>query len=146
MKVEKATKGSVLGTILLVGGSCIGAGMLGLPVPSAMAGFIPSTFMFVLSCFFMIVTGLLLLETTLAFEGEVNLITMADKTLGKEAKTLVFILFGFLFYSIMVAYSSGSGALFSDFCARALGFRPYEWVGGGLFNLIFGCLVFIGTG
>lgn len=143
---EEKSKGSVLGTILLVGGSCIGAGMLGLPVPSAMAGFIPSTLMFVLSCLFMISTGLLLLETTLAFKGPVNLISMAGRTLGKNAKALVFFLFGFLFYSILVAYSSGSGALFSDFCEALFGMRPYEWVGGGLFNLIFGALVYIGTG
>lgn len=145
MDHEKNSKGSVLGTILLIGGSCIGAGMLGLPVPSSMAGFIPSTVMFILSCLFMMATGLLLLETTLAFEGDVNLITLADKTLGKKARAFVFFLFGFLFYSILVAYSAGSGALFSDFVEGIFGFRPYEWIGGGLFNLIFGWMVFIGT-
>src|SRR5947199_691369 len=114
--MEKTSKkGSVLGSILLIGGSCIGAGMLGLPIPSAMAGFWPSAITLVLSCFYMIVTGLLLLETVIAFEGNVNLITMAKMTLGNQAKAVVFLLFGFLFYSILVAYSAGSNALFTDF-------------------------------
>jgi len=138
-------KGSVLGTILLIGGSCIGAGMLGLPIPSALTGFFPSTVMLLLSCLFMIATGLLLLETTLSLPGEVNLITAADKTLGRGAKTIIFLLFGFLFYSIMVAYSSGSGALFAEFTEQLTGLRPPDFVGGGLFNLIFGALVLVGT-
>lgn len=145
-ELKGSRQGSVIGTILLIGGSCIGAGMLGLPLSSAMTGFWPSTLMFVLTCLFMVSTGVLLLETTLFFKGEVNLITMADVTLGKGAKRTVFALFIFLFYSLIVAYSAGSGALFADFCEQIFGVRPGEWIGGALFNLLFGLLVFIGTG
>lgn len=145
-EANSCKKGSVLGTILLIGGSCIGAGMLGLPLSSAMTGFWPSTLMFILTCLFMVATGILLLETTLFFGGEVNLITMADRTLGSIAKKAVFVLFIFLFYSLMVAYSAGSGALFADFAEQITGSRPGEWLGGALFNLLFGFLVFIGTG
>lgn len=145
-ELKGSRQGSVIGTILLIGGSCIGAGMLGLPLSSAMTGFWPSTLMFILTCLFMVSTGVLLLETTLYFKGEVNLISMADRTLGKGAKRAVFALFIFLFYSLIVAYSAGSGALFADFCEQILGARPGEWVGGALFNLLFGFLVFMGTG
>src|SRR5947209_2220873 len=42
--------GKLLGSILLIAGCCIGAGMLGLPVLSGYAGFVPASFIFVFSC------------------------------------------------------------------------------------------------
>ena len=38
--------GSVLGGMLLIAGSCIGAGMLGLPILTGLSGLMPSLFMF----------------------------------------------------------------------------------------------------
>ena len=46
-----AHQGKLLGGILLVAGCCIGAGMLGLPVLSAQAGFKPSVVMFLFAGF-----------------------------------------------------------------------------------------------
>lgn len=59
-------EGSLLGGILLIAGSCIGAGMLALPVITGIAGFSPSVVMFLLAWLFMTGTGLLLLEANLA--------------------------------------------------------------------------------
>ncbi|NGX44712.1 MAG: hypothetical protein K1060chlam3_00887, partial [Candidatus Anoxychlamydiales bacterium] len=42
MKKLKFQPGSVLGGMLLIAGSCIGAGMLGLPVLLGLTGFFPS--------------------------------------------------------------------------------------------------------
>lgn len=39
-------RGSVLGGMLLIAGSCIGAGMLGLPIVTGLSGFFPSLAMF----------------------------------------------------------------------------------------------------
>jgi tyrosine-specific transport protein len=38
--------GSIFGGVLLIAGSCIGAGMLGLPIITGIAGFFPSLLMF----------------------------------------------------------------------------------------------------
>ncbi len=46
MQTHPINKNNLLGGILLIAGCCIGAGMLGLPVLSALAGFTPSLFMF----------------------------------------------------------------------------------------------------
>ena len=35
-------KGSVIGGMLLITGSCVGAGMLGLPIVTGLVGFFPS--------------------------------------------------------------------------------------------------------
>lgn len=99
--------------ILLIIGCCIGAGMIGLPVMSALAGFMPSMLAMAISYFFATSTGLLLLEATLWFDKKVNLISLAGFALGKFGKVLTFSLFAFLFYSLFVAYIDGGGLLFS---------------------------------
>jgi tyrosine-specific transport protein len=119
--------------------------MLGLPVSSAMAGFVPSTLMFVLSWAFMMVTGLLLLEVNLYFREDVNLITMADKTLGKFGQGTAWFLFLFLFYSIMVAYSAGSGELIADFVEETTKIVIPAWAGSLIFVGLFGLIVYFGT-
>src|ERR1700733_232103 len=105
--------GSLPGAILLISGCCIGAGMLGLPVLSALAGFVPSLCMFLLSWLFMTATALLLLEVNLQFKEEVNIVSMAEKTLGLPGKLAAWGCFLFLFYAIGVAYLAGSGDLIS---------------------------------
>lgn len=108
-------KGSVFGAVLLVAGCSIGAGMLGIPVVSALAGFVPSLILSILCWLYMCVTGLLLLEVNLSFKEEVSLISIAEKYLGSIGKALTWGLFLYLFYSILVAYVSGTGALMNDF-------------------------------
>ncbi len=112
--ISKPKESSVLGSILLIIGCCIGAGMIGLPVMSALAGFLPSTLAMLVSYLFATSTGLLLLEATLWFDKKVNLISLAGFALGKFGKVLVFCLFSFLFYSLFVAYIDGGGQLFSE--------------------------------
>ncbi len=138
-------EGSLLGGILLVAGCCTGAGMLGLPVLSAAAGFIPSLILFVLCWLFMAATGLLLLEVNLLFQEEVSIISMTGKTLGRIGQTFSWICFLFLFYSLMVAYTAGCGVLVTDFVAALTGKIVPNWIGGLAFNLLFGLFVFFGT-
>lgn len=143
--IQTARSGSVLGGILLVSGCCIGAGMLGLPVLSALAGWQPSVVMFVLSWIFMLCTGLLLLEVNLWFNDDVNIVSMAKRTLGSVGQAVAWIVFLFLFYSLMVAYISGSGELFADFFEQTTSILIPAWVGSIFFSMILGILLFIGT-
>lgn len=142
---ESQHRGSVIGSMLLIAGSCIGAGMLGLPVSTAMAGFQPSVAMFLLSWLFMMSTGLLMLEVNLFFKEDVNLVTMAGRTLGKVGQGLAWFLFLFLFYSIMVAYSAGSGELIADFLDDALSISIPRWAGSIVFVGAFGVIIYYGT-
>src|SRR5579883_1014954 len=104
-------KGSPFGATLLISGCCIGAGMIGLPVVSAAAGFLPSTIAMLLAYSFTTVTGLLLLEATLWFDRKVNLLSIAEFALGKAGKCIVGCLFLFLFYSLCVAYLDAGAQL-----------------------------------
>ena len=135
---------SVLGGILLVAGCSIGAAMLGLPVLSASSGLIPSSLLFIACWLFMMTTGLLALEVNLWFEREVNYISMARETLGKGGRAAAWLLYLFLFYSLMVAFVSGSGSLFSGFL-EDFGRELPPWQGSLLFLLLFGTLVYRGT-
>lgn len=138
--------GNLIGGILLVAGCCIGAGMLGLPVLSAMAGFKPSVVLFLISWLFMCCTGLLLLEVTLWFKDEVNVVSMAERTLGIFGKCIAWAVFLFLFFSLLVAYVSASGELFSDYVEGVFSVHVPQWLGSLTMSLFFGVMIYLGMG
>jgi ABC-type Na+ efflux pump permease subunit len=65
--------GHVVGGTLLISATTIGVGMLGLPVATGPGGFMPATFIYLLTWFFMLCTGLLLLEVCTWMPNEANL-------------------------------------------------------------------------
>ena len=142
---QSSKEGSALGAILLIAGCCIGAGMLGLPVMSALGGFKPSLCMFFLSWLYMTTTALLLLEVNLSFSHEVSIISMADKTLGIAGKAVAWLCYAFLFYALGVAYIAGSGELLADFILSTAGAEIPNWVGSLFVSLLFGMFVYLGT-
>lgn len=133
------------GAVLLIAGCCIGAGMLGLPLVIAAAGFIPSSLAFIACWIFMAATGLLLLEANLWFGEGIHLMTLAERTLGKSAKVFVTLCFGFLFYCLLVAYLGGGGELISEFLAHYVGFEMQPFYGTIALVLIFGVVLYKGT-
>lgn len=133
------------GAILLIAGCCIGAGMLGLPLVIAAAGFVPSSLAFIACWIFMASTGLLLLEANLWFEEGIHLMTLAERTLGKAAKVFVTLCFGFLFYCLLVAYLGGGGELIAEFLTHYFGFELNPFSGSLALVIIFGIVLYKGT-
>ncbi len=131
--------GSLFGGILLTAGSCIGAGMLALPIVTGLAGFFPSLLLFFLAWLFMTLTGLLLVEVTGTFSHQVNMNSMMARTLGKWGQIASWFLYLFLFYSLLVAYISGSGSLVSGV------FPISTWQASIFFVILFGTIVLFGT-
>lgn len=109
-----------LGATLLITGCCIGAGMIGLPVMSVLAGFLPSSLAMLFCYLFTTATGLFVLEATLWFNHPVNLPSIVEHTLGRFGKYITFSLFLFLFYCLFVAYLDGGGTLFADLLSSLL--------------------------
>lgn len=136
---------SLVGATLLITGCCIGAGMIGLPVVSAAAGFIPSTVAMILCYFFATTTGLLLVEAVFWFDHKVHLISMAEFALGKAGKWIAWTFFLFLFYCLFVAYIDGGGRLFTDLLSSLLGSSLPREVGVFLCVFIVGAVVYVGT-
>lgn len=138
-------KGSVLGGMLLIAGSCIGAGMLGLPIVTGLSGFFPSLAMFFCAWLFMTSTALLLVEVNGWFSRQVNLLTMTSHALGKWGKGVCWVTYLFLFYALLVAYISGIGSLFGTFFKGSLQLSFPAWAGSLLFVVLFGWIVYLGT-
>ncbi len=140
-----AKEGSVVGGILLIAGSCIGAGMLGLPIQTGISGFTPSLFLFFLSCLFMTTTALLLIEVNGWFPHRANLLTMAKNTVGPIGKHVCWITYLFLFYALLVAYISGCGNLSTTILQNSFSISLPVWVSSLFFALLFGSVVYFGT-
>jgi tyrosine-specific transport protein len=138
-------QGSVIGGMLLIAGSCIGAGMLGLPIITGISGFFPSLAMFFCGWLFMTSTALLLVEVNGWFSRQVNLLTMAEHALGKWGKGLCWITYLFLFYALLVAYISGIGSLCGTFFKFSFHVVFPEWIGSLIFVWIFGWVIYLGT-
>lgn len=137
--------GSVVGGILLVAGSCIGAAMLGLPVLTGCAGFIPAQVMFLVAWVYMVATGLLLLEVNLWYGGHVSIISMVQNTLGKFGASVAWVTYALLFYAIMIALIAGSGAICSNYLSHYLGLSLSPEASGIVITALFGLLVWKGT-
>lgn len=120
---------SVYGATMLITGCCIGAGMIGFPVKTALAGFLPSTVAMVFCYLFTTITGLLILEATLWFDQKVSFSTIVESTLGKKGKYLTLLLFLALFYSLSVAYLDASGIIFSDIFSSLTGYVVPKSIG-----------------
>lgn len=139
------SKGQWIGGVLLITGSCIGAGMLALPIITGIAGFIPSLLVFLIAWGFMTITGLLLVEVTSSFRIRVNIVSMAERAFGYPGKVIAWILYLFLFYSLLVAYISGSSQLTSVYVHQFLSRYFPSWIGAVFFTLGFGILAYRGT-
>lgn len=137
--------GSMIGGILLIGGSCVGAGMLALPILTGLSGFFPSMTMLFCAWAFMTITGLLMVEVNSWFKTQVNIVSMAGHTLGQFGRVLSWGLYLFLFYSLLVAYISGSGSLASTYFDIYLSMKLPSWVGSILFVAVFGSIAYMGT-
>ena len=129
--------------ILLVAGTSIGGGMLALPILTGQLGFIPSLFVYLACWLFMAATGLLFLEITLWMGGEANIVSMAERTLGRWGKSAAWGLYLFLFYCLTLAYIVGAGELIVDLLRGWIPLQP--WQGQLLFLLLFAPPVSMGA-
>lgn len=138
------TVGSTFGCALLIVGCCIGAGMLGMPVLTATAGFIPTSAALVLCSAFMLVTGLLLVEATLWYPRGANLLSLAQQALGRYGQLVVWLCFTFLFYCLSVAYLIGCRDVVGE-ALRQLKIPAADNIALFSTTFVVGLLVYCGT-
>ena len=138
-------KGNVFGATMLVAGTCIGGGMLALPVATGAAGFIPSTFMMLLGWAFMTTTALFLAEVNLWMPPGSHFVTMAGRFLGPLGKAVSWILYLFMGYASLVAYTAGGGELFVGGFEKLFGLVIDKNLAFLFFVLIFGFIIYLGN-
>lgn len=133
--------GHLVGGTLLIAGTTIGVGMLALPVVTGPGGFWPAIMIYLVCWLFMLCTGLLMLEVCLKMPKNSNLITMADRLLGKTGKNLCWVVYLFLFVTIMIAHVAGGGNILTEITGGAL---P-PWLAMIIYVLVFSPIVYLGT-
>jgi tyrosine-specific transport protein len=112
--------GHVFGGTLLIAGTMVGVGMLALPVATGEGGFFPALVIYLFCWLFMLSTGLLLLEVCTWMPKDANLITMAHRLLGPVGKSICWVVYLFLFVTIMIAHVVGGGAVLGEICGCSL--------------------------
>lgn len=135
----------LIGGILLVSGTTIGAGMLALPIVTGFSGFWPSVLFLIAYWFYMTFTAFLMLEVNLWMEEHANLITMAKKTLGQGGKVLAWIIYLFLLYTLTTAYLAGGGPILLEAFQTLTGWEFPSWLAPFPLLLVFGFFVYQGA-
>lgn len=133
--------GHVLGGTLLITGTMLGVGMLALPVATGEGGFFPAVVIYLLCWLFMLCTGLLLLEVCTWMPKDSNLITMAHRLLGPVGKNVCWVVYLFLFITVMIAHVVGGGAVLNEICGCSM---PH-WLSMIIYVVIFSPVVYLGT-
>lgn len=126
--------------ICLVAGTCIGAGMIGIPVKTAGAGFYLTVAGFLFVWAVMTSTALLFLEVSLSFSGPVNFISITKVLFGKTGKNIAWLICLLFMYSIMAAYASGGASLVQELSP----FKIKEYLAATIFLLPFAIMVYVG--
>lgn len=142
---KESQRGSLISAIFLVAGTCIGGGMLALPVATGVSGFFPSTLMMMLCWLAMTASALFLLEVNLWLKEGAHIITMSSTILGPAGKAISWLVYLFICYASLVAYTAAGGNLMIFGANNFLGWELSKELGCLLFICIFGSVIYLGS-
>ena len=137
--MKKSYWKGVLSGSLLIAGTTIGAGMLGIPLITGQSGLLPATLVTLAVWLYMLATGFLFLEVMLWMPKGSNILSMAARFLGPKGQWLSGSMFVFLYYCLMVAYFAAGAPLLGELFGLS-GWGTYVF-----FGAVFGVIVAIGT-
>ncbi len=138
------SRARLIGGILLIAGTCIGGGMLGLPIATAQGGYLASSVLFAVCWALMCFTALLTLEVNLCFPRYSNVISMARATLGRPAEFLCWTIYLFFLYALVAAFVAGGQDIIRGLLAT-VGIHWPVWLASLVFVMVFGSIVMLGT-
>ena len=138
-------KNRTLGSVFIVAGTTIGAGMLAMPLAAAGVGFgVTLALLFglwALMCY----TALLLLEVYQHVPADTGLGSLARRYLGRYGQWLTGFSMLFLMYALTAAYMTGAGELLAASLSSWLSLTVSPVAGVLLFTVIAGGVVCAGT-
>lgn len=144
MNTGKAALADTLAAMFLVAGCCIGGGMLAMPVATGIFGFWPSLVIMAVCWFCMTVTALFLVEASLWMEEGVHIITMTTRLLGNMGRNVSWLLYLFIAYASLVAYTAGAGAQITEWWNAAFTWHISTTGGCLIFLVIFLLIIYLG--
>ncbi len=110
-----------IGAILLVAGTCLGSGMIALPLVLANLGLVPALGLMAVIWYFTYYTSLIHLELNLQAGKGVSLGTLGRQFSGKIASYLGFSSIKWLSYALLAAYLYGGSSIFQKLLSTYVG-------------------------
>lgn len=101
---------SILGGVMIVAGTVIGAGMLALPIISAGMWSLWTLLVLMTTFFVMLASANMILRANLRFDPGASFHTLVKNTLGPVWNIVNGLSVGFVLYMLLYAYTSGGGA------------------------------------
>lgn len=138
-------KNKLLGSILIIAGSCIGGGMLAMPIIAAGVGFIGIASLLILIWIAMCGSALLMVRVYEFNNQEDGFNSLTQKYLGSFGNRIAGFSLLFLIYGLTAAYMSGGGSIVSNFLETIFGLSINPQLSVLLFSVIFGGIVSIST-
>ncbi|SQD04448.1 tyrosine-specific transport protein [Escherichia coli] len=138
-------KNRTLGSVFIVAGTTIGAGMLAMPLAAAGVGFSVTLILLIGLWALMCYTALLLLEVYQHVPADTGLGTLAKRYLGRYGQWLTGFSMMFLMYALTAAYISGAGELLASSISDWTGISMSATAGVLLFTFVAGGVVCVGT-
>lgn len=131
------------GSVYLILGTCIAAGMLGLPIVTAEFHFALTSIMLISSWLLMSTGAWCLLQVNMTMPRGANFISMSEATLGRIAKYITWFAYLMLLYSLICAYLAASGDLLQTLFLHMHIAMP-RWMATALATFILGSVVYQG--
>ncbi|WP_413511219.1 aromatic amino acid transport family protein [Myroides odoratus] len=135
----------LIGSILLIAGSCIGGGMLAMPITSAGVGFWGTTLLLFVIWFAMCYTALLMVKIYDFNTPTAGFNTLTKKYTGSFINKLAGFSLMFLIYGLTAAYMSGGGTIVKANIDLLLDTNFDTHTAILIFSLLFSGIVIIGT-
>ncbi|APC92391.1 MULTISPECIES: amino acid permease [Francisella] len=131
-----------IGSVFLIIGTTIGAGMLSLPLIVASCGFTMAIILLILSWSVMYITALKLLSVCAKYPLGVNFTSMMQSQVSKGYLIFFSIIYLLLLYSLMSAYTTQGSSLVSAITSLDNSNKTQVGLSAIIFTLIFGALMF----
>jgi tyrosine-specific transport protein len=138
-------KSKTFGSMLIIAGTTIGAGMLALPMASAGLGFSTAIIVLLFAWALMTYTALLMLEVHQYASVDATLNTLAKSLLGRKGQIIANVSVIFLFYSLCAAYITGGGSQLNVKINAWFDIEMVPQFGAIIFAVLFGSIITLGT-
>lgn len=137
--------GSLLGGILIIAGTTIGAGLLALPIISAKIGFITSILLMIAVCALMTYTALITVEINLYFGKGINISCAAEATIGKIGSALSTFSILLLYYAVLSAYISMGTSTIKEILSTYFNIQLPSFLLELVFTVVLGYIIYTCT-
>ena len=132
----------IFNAIVMVTGTSVGSGILGLPIITSSAGFLPTMVAFIVAWIFMTMGAFYILDIKMQVRGSFNLSSLIKLTLGRPGQYVSSIMIALLLYALLCTYMMAGSAWLNVFIAPVVAVP--QQLASVLFTILLGGLVLCG--